>query len=368
MKHQQFLPEDRQVSCTGQIIGYAYDEDIPSGAEAPVKLVSVVVLTRDRPAKLRRCVSSLLEQDVDIEFEIIVVDDGSGEAARYANQDLAAAGSQVRVLWQENRGIPAARNLGIRAARGDIIAIVADDYVLHPRYLRDGLNYLREHPEAGAVRFRMGPLNDDFGSRVSHCYYDASITYRLELDRHGEAPFWRKPEHNAGTGVTDRLEAAGAALFRAAVFEVVSGFNESLLRGEDTEFSTRLRGAGFAVHFIAQDRVQHHYSRWPFDTLRKCLLSGYWRERLPAPGGAAGVSRWRALAHKLFGVFHAFRRAAHAPDSLSYFLYLPWLLVFELATLVGHGVAWCRRVFEFFSRSQPPMPDCAESLGRERSN
>jgi len=356
LDQQQVLLKSRQGSQAGRSEIIAFGLDDPPGNDPAVSLVSVVVLTRDRPAKLRRCIASLLEQDVAVEFEIIVVDDGSNEAARYSNQDLAAAGQKIRVLWQEHRGIPAARNRGICAARGEVIAIVADDYVLHPRYLRDGLNYLREHPEAGALRFRMGPLNDDFGSRVSHCYYDASITYRLELDRHGDAPFWRKPAHIAGTGITERLEAAGAALFRASVFDVVNGFDESLLRGEDTEFSARFRRAGYEVHFIAEDRVLHHYARWPFDTLRKCVLTGFWREQLPAPAGQPAVSWWRSLAHKLFGVLHAFRRAAHAPDWRSYCLYLPWLLVFELATLAGHGAAWCQRAYHWLRGRLEPSP------------
>jgi glycosyltransferase involved in cell wall biosynthesis len=354
----------RQVSRAAGAEIHAFQLDSFQAEDLPVKLVSVVVLTRDRPAKLRRCVASLLEQDVDTDFEIIIVDDGSHEAARYSNQDLAATDSHIRVLWQENRGIPAARNLGIRAARGEVIAIVADDYVLHQHYLRDGLRYLREHPEAGAIRFRMGPLNRTFGSRVSHCYYDASIAYRLELDRRGNTPFWRKAAHITESGVTDRLEAAGAALFRAGVFDVVGGFDESLQRGEDTEHSARFRRAGFEVHFVAADRVLHDYARWPFDTLRKCLLTGYWREKLPAPEGEAKVSRWRSLARKLFGVSHAFRRAAHAPDTLSYILYLPWLLAFELATLAGHGLAWCQRMFGTGTGSGPSAPDETAGLIR----
>lgn len=324
----------------------------------------MVVLTINCPVKLRRCVESLLEQEVDVEFEIVVVDDGSNQNARRANQELAACDSRIRVLWQEHSGIAAARNLGIRSARGEIVAIVADDYVLHEHYLRDGLSYLRAHPEAAAVRFRMEALNDDFGSRVSHCYYDASIAYRLELERQGQAPFWRKAAHGAETGVTRKLEAAGAALFRAAVLDVVGGFDERFKRCEDTEFSARFRRAGFEVHFVDQLRVRHDYARWPFDTLRKCLLTGYWRERLLALEADSEPSRWRSLARKLFGVLHTFRRAAHAPDWLSYFLYLPWMLTFELATLAGHGAAGFERIFASAVGSRSSQSDRAAGPGR----
>lgn len=339
-------------------------------SEGGLGLVSVVVLTHDRPAKLRRCVISLMEQEIAANFEILVVDDGSGAETRRATASLAESDDRIRIVRQPHRGIPAARNLGVSEAKGDVIAIVADDYVLDRHYLRDALSYLAEHPEAAAVRFRIQPLDDTFGSRVSHCYYEFSILYRLELERDSRFRFRGEPRDSVpAAGPTRTLEASGAAIFRAEVFDVVGGFDEHLQRGEDTEFTTRFRQAGFELHFSGESRVYHDYARWPFDTLRKCLLTGYWREMLLTTGVGAKseTSRWRALARKLFGVRHAFHRARFAPNRLSYFLYLPWLILFELATLAGHAAAWCHKPFRPAATAPASRPDSRADTPEQRS-
>lgn len=363
--------------ATAQTVRQVTDPELPEvprvslGVPVPkpfvhAGLVSVIVLTRNRPGKLRMCIDSLLAQQVTGEMEILLVDDGSDEAHGPAVGGLAASDPRVQLLRQSHRGIPAARNHGVARARGEFIAIVADDYVLHENYLREGLAYLRKNPEAAVVRFRMAPLNDDLGSRVSHRYYDASIAYRLDLDHGRRPPVWRGPAScPLPSGPTERLEASGAAIFRSKVFETVGPFDESLQRGEDTEFTARLRRAGLQVHFVDQVLVAHQYERWPTDTLRKCLLTGFWREQLLQANEVAGASRWRSLAQKLFGVRHAIRRAGHGSGWLHFLLCLPWMLVFEAATLTGHAAAW---ITAGFGRAPgPPPSDRTEARSSART-
>ena len=128
-------------------------------------------------------------------------------------------------------------------------------------------------------------------------------------------------------------------MFRASIFEVVGGFDENIGRGEDTEFTRRFRHAGFTLHFAASTRVRHDYSRFPADTLRKCFLTGCWRERLFTSSTARNDSALRFLARKFFGARKALLRARYAENPFQYVIYLPWLLVFELATITGHAAA-----------------------------
>jgi len=307
-------------------------------------LISVVVLTRNRPGKLSRCVQSLLAQAVDSDFEIIIVDDGSDADAARVGHRLAEGNEPVRYVHQPHRGIPGARNLGLRSARGAFIAFVADDYVLQADYLATGHRYLVNHPEAAAVRFRIMPLKDHFGGRVSHCYYDASILYRRELEalpareKRGRLhPFLHALTPASMTaGVTHSLEASGAALFRSGVFDVVGGFDERLQRGEDTEFTKRFRQAGFEVHIVPTQLVRHDYDRWPADTLRKCLLTGYWRAALTPTTSDSAYSGIGLVARKMVGISHAFWIAKLSGGTRRYLAYLPWLLAFETATFMGY--------------------------------
>jgi glycosyltransferase involved in cell wall biosynthesis len=106
--------------------------------------LSVVVPTYRRPALLRRCLDSLAAQDVPAEnFEVVVVDDGSGDATPDL---LAHAADNVRGLVQpRNAGPAAARNRGVLAAQGHLVLFLDDDIAAAPDLVA---THLRLHGEA----------------------------------------------------------------------------------------------------------------------------------------------------------------------------------------------------------------------------
>jgi glycosyltransferase involved in cell wall biosynthesis len=110
--------------------------------------VSVIVPTYNRRALLAESLASLgAEEGVD--FEIVVVDDGStdGTAAW-----LATLGDpRLRVLSGAHAGIAAARNRGLAAARGEIVAFHDSDDLALPGRLARPLAYLRAHPDVELV-------------------------------------------------------------------------------------------------------------------------------------------------------------------------------------------------------------------------
>lgn len=124
-------------------------------------LVSVVVPSCERTALLARCLTALLAQDVAPEtFEVVVVDDGPTEATRRLVEAEARRAKPVirYVAAGPRRGPAAARNLGWRAARGEIIAFTDDDCVPTPGWLRAGLDAL-EPGVAGACGRIVVPLD-----------------------------------------------------------------------------------------------------------------------------------------------------------------------------------------------------------------
>jgi len=104
--------------------------------------VSVIIPTYNRAWILREAVDSVLGQDFE-SFELIVVDDGSTDDTA---EILAAYGDRLRVIRQENRGVSAARNTGIRAAGGTLIAFLDSDDFWLPGKLACQVAYLEAHP------------------------------------------------------------------------------------------------------------------------------------------------------------------------------------------------------------------------------
>src|SRR5262245_52133033 len=98
----------------------------PTGEHKPVRL-SVIVPAYNRATFLPGCVASIRAAGVS-DMEIIVVDDGSRDNTA---EVVASLGSDIRYVYQENQGLPAARNTGIRHSRGRYLAYLdSDDFWL----------------------------------------------------------------------------------------------------------------------------------------------------------------------------------------------------------------------------------------------
>lgn len=142
-------------------------------------LVSVVIPTFNQPSMLCEAVDSVLAQTYP-QFEIVVVDDGSAPETRRRMDPYVAAG-RLRYLWQENRRQAAARNAGIRASRGELIAFLDHDDLWHPRKLELQV-----------------PLFAD--SQVALVYAGAQ-----EIDETGRVLWTKGLEHFARGDIFDRL-------------------------------------------------------------------------------------------------------------------------------------------------------------------
>ena len=97
-----------------------------------MELISVVVPVYRTEPYLARCLDSILAQTWS-NLQVIVVDDGSPDRAGEIADQYAEKDTRVTVLHQPNRGVSAARNAGLAAARGDYITFVDSDDALQPQ-------------------------------------------------------------------------------------------------------------------------------------------------------------------------------------------------------------------------------------------
>lgn len=154
----------------------------------PPKL-SVIIPCYNHGEFLPEAVASVVSAHRD-DVELIVIDDGStDELTRSQMGALSAQG--IHVIRQENRGLAAARNAGIKASRGEYILPLDADNSIRPEYIDRGIQILDAQPRVGVVygdaqwkgtrtgRWSVGPFNPN---RLLHWnYIDACAVYRRDI-------------------------------------------------------------------------------------------------------------------------------------------------------------------------------------------
>lgn len=110
------------------------------------ELVSIVVPVYNVERYLGSCLHSLISQTYE-EIEILLIDDGSADRSGSICDEYAGKDQRIKVCHRENGGVSAARNSGIKAARGKYLIFVDSDDCIHPRLIE----FYMKHKEAGRV-------------------------------------------------------------------------------------------------------------------------------------------------------------------------------------------------------------------------
>jgi len=198
-------------------------------------LVSVVVATRDRAIRLEGLLDSLRRQTIEArQFEVIVVDDGSGDETRKTLARQAAAEALVlETIRLEGVGPAVARNAGWRAARAALVAFTDDDCEVSADWLSELLAAARKSP--GAIL--QGP------------------TTPIPRERESLGPYTRTRSIQS---VGPWYETCNIA-YPQELLEKLGGFDERFPEalGEDTELGWRARAAGARLVFAPAAEVHH---------------------------------------------------------------------------------------------------------------
>lgn len=246
--------------------------------------VSAVILAFNRREAVATVISKLTPLPVD---EIVVVDNGSEDGTA---EMVAALGGRVRLVDpKDNIGI-AGRNLGLRAATGDLVLFLDDDSYPLPGAVEALTATFDQHPEVAVVGGFVRDVAADGSIRMST--EPGSFDWWLRAGRHGPAP---------EGGFPTFFFPEGGCLVRRDAFIEAGGFYEPyFFTVSEIDLTTRLLARGWDVRYepaalfdhlkVPAGRMARH------DILRLRIRNQLWYFWLRYPAGVA----WRRMGQYLF--------------------------------------------------------------------
>lgn len=205
----------------------------------PPDLVSVIIPAYNAAPYIKATLDSVFAQTYR-SFQVIVVNDGSPDT-EILEDLLQPYRDRIVYIKQENRGLSGARNTGLRAATGNMVALLDADDIWAPDYLEEQTGFLREHPEYDLVycnaRF--------FGESI----YDGK-EYMDVCRSDGEA--------TSAAIISRRCHVFVSVAARTEVLKRF-GFDESLRSCEDFDCWLRLTAAGHRIGY--HRKILVHYRK-----------------------------------------------------------------------------------------------------------
>lgn len=191
------------------------------------ELVSIVIPTYKNRGRLRDSVLSALTQDYT-PIEVIVVDDNNpdsdGREKTIAIMDEFAQDERVHYIKHpKNLNGAAARNNGIKAAKGNYIAFLDDDDCFLPSKIRKQLFFLKDNPSFDAVYCYAGRNNKRYGSTS----FDGNATKQMLM--------------------LETCMYTPTLMFRRDALLTINGFDEAFQRHQDYDLMLRFFHAGFKI-------------------------------------------------------------------------------------------------------------------------
>lgn len=210
--------------------------------------ISVVVVSLGRPTLLARCLTAIGQLDYP-KFEIVVVADAAG------TQAVQAMGWQdrVKLVAFDIPNISSARNAGIAASAGDIIALIDDDAVPEPTWLTHLIAPFSDETIAAAGGYVIGRNGISFQWRARAV--DARAQ-KIPLEHEGDEPF----DPAAPEGFVVTTEGTNCA-FRRDVLAELGGFDPAFrFYLDETDVNLRLAAIGGRTVIVPLARVHHGYA------------------------------------------------------------------------------------------------------------
>ena len=219
-------------------------------------VVSVVIPVFNGASRIESCLNSLLSQNFNEEYEIIIVDDGSSDNLK----DVISGYPDVSYVFQANAGPGVARNHGASLAKGEFLLFTDDDCVPVSNWISLMVTGLRSGNQISGVK----------GAYLTN--QDSLVSRFVQLEYEDKYDVMKKFEY------IDFIDTYSAG-FKKSIFMEFGGYDSQYTTAcaEDVDLSYRMYEKGYKMLFIPQAIVYHLHpsSLWAY--LKKKFKFAYWR-------------------------------------------------------------------------------------------
>jgi len=249
--------------------------------------ISIVLPCRNEERYIGACLDSILATTYPLDrIELLVVDGMSEDRTREIVAGYTARRSTIRLLDNRRCITPAALNMGIRAATGEIIMRMDAHVVYPPQYIPRLIDALQtsDADNVGGVILTL-PADSSTMARaiaigLSHPFGVGNAYFRIGVG----APRW--------------VDSVPFGCFRRELFDRVGLFDEDLIRNQDDEFNLRLIKYGGRI-LLLPDVISYYFARRSLpDLARMYYQYGYYKPLVARK--VDGVMTWRQLVPGLF--------------------------------------------------------------------
>ena len=239
--------------------------------------ISVIILTKDHPDMLERCVRSLRASLVTEDAEIVLVDNGSSDGARRRYEEIAKEHNVSYYHDPSEFNYSELNNFGVSKSSGEILVFMNDDIEVpeSEKGIIERMSAAASADEAGAVGIKL--LYPD-RERIQHCGITLLYTgpsHRLQGYRNDAVYYYGYSDHDINT-----IAVTGACLaVRRDRFESVGGFDVKLpVAYNDVDLCMKLYEAGFdnicmnshsLIHYEGATRADDRKDRSAYERLKK---------------------------------------------------------------------------------------------------
>jgi glycosyltransferase involved in cell wall biosynthesis len=227
--------------------------------------ITVLIPCRNEEKFIGSCLKSIIANDYPKDkLEIFVIDGMSQDGTRKTIKKYAQEYAFITLLDNPKSITPVALNLGIERAKSDLILWMSAHNTYEKKYISNCVQYLSKfNADAVGGIIKMHPRENSFIGQ-SICLVSSH-------------PFGvGNSAHKTGVKKTKWADTAFGICYRKEVFEKIGFFNEKLTRGQDMEFSLRMKKEGLRI-LLAPDIVSHYYLRSDFKSFcTHTFKNGLW--------------------------------------------------------------------------------------------